>query len=304
MQPDSVPKLLHTGPIRSAIIAAVRIANRHIGNRTVIIFAGIGVLVFVVYFVLIPVMVARAYTSRINTTLAQARSDLKSISTGQNVVVFQDPDITPAKRQALIARTLDSLKKAQASLDDVHTANTLLVLPGAGFIGPYHKAAVRYERANNAIGQSRQVLDAYTRTLTYINALTAPQLHLNEQLTYINSVRDFTALNGNGGVMFATAEQLQTDYNQLSSLTPPPEFKSLHNDTLQLLDQASVAFERLGQGLNQHSDAATYDAVTALERLTTVNDTYANNLTELAQNSPTLRQLVELPEKIEHVEGI
>ncbi len=280
-----------------------KMVSKH--RRIVVIISSFCLVLLVAYFAVIPFAVAHQHTGNLYNAVLQARTDVKTISTGQDIIMFQDPDISPTKRQALLAKTLRDISTAERSLDHIQAINTLPVLPGAGFMRIYHQATIRQARADNAMRQSRQVLHNYAKMLNYVDAYTTPQLHLANQLQYANSITDFTALAGQGSGMLAVADQLRVDHDRLNALTPPPGFAQLQADTLAQLTQASAAFAALGNGLNQRSDDMTYGAVSALEQITTAEDTPGvDSLTRNAQASPTLWQLTELPEKIEHVEGI
>ena len=279
----------------------MKIGNIYLKSHTLYMIIGVVVFFIAVYFIIIPTIVARHYFSQIDAKTNHLRADLKTVSSGSNVVIFEDPDITLTKRQELIEKTLSSVQQAQDSLNDVKQANTILKLPGNGFAGQYHRALVRKERTDNAIRQSGQVLAEYSAALTYINAYTEPQLYLENQLTYINGILDFSSISGSGSNIAAIAQHLQAGHDQLATLTPPPAFSPLHTEALQTLSQASAGFEGLASGLNEDSETKTYGAVRALEDLALKSDVDDRQMvTSLAQSSPTLLQLSELPEKIEH----
>jgi hypothetical protein len=162
---------------------------------------------------------------------------------------------------------------------------------------------VRQGRAKTAVRQSRQVLDSYRTALIYIHTCTDAQLYLDRQLRYVNSISDFGELEGQGGVFTEIAAQVEAKQQQVAALTPPPDFALLHTEVQQTLSEGANAFQRLGIGLNRGDDEEIYGAVATLERLSDQEDVGDKELiVNLARSSPTLVQLSELPEKIEHVE--
>lgn len=264
-----------------------------------------GLIIFslLVYFVVVPTVVANHYLEQVDEQLARTKDEFIKVSTGQNVAVFENPDIPLAERRELLGQTLAQVQQAQNALNELEEANNLPPLPGNGFAGDYHKAVVREKRTTNAVTQSREVLNNYAATLAYTATYTEAQQHLEEQLRYVNNIRNFDALIGRGGGMETIATQLRQNRQQLAAQTPPPDFTPLHDNMLQMLEQAAVAFGYLTIGLNRGYDATTYSAVASLEQLTDRYDTEQYDLlANLGEQSATLRQLYELPEKIEHVQ--
>lgn len=281
----------------------MKIGKWQITTRTALMILAVLAYFLVAYFLIVPAVLAERYFSDVRGKAAQAKASLTAVSTGSNVVVFEDPDIPLDKRQALIAQTLANVQKAQASLSELQNANKLPRLPGDGLTGEYRKAIVREERTDNAVRQSHEVLNGYANALSYIKTYTEIQQYLAERLRLVNSISDFNALTGQGSGMGTVAANLQADYDRLAALTPPPDFAPLHSEALQTLSQAADSFGRLAAGLNRSSDAEIYGAVAALEQLTDKNEvTDSQMMTTLAETSPTLLQLAELPEKIEYIQ--
>lgn len=283
----------------------MKIGTFHADNRTFLMLAGLLFFSLLVYFVVVPTVIANHYLGKVDEQLARTKDELAKVSAGQNVAAFENPDIPLAERRELLGQTLGQVQQAQNALNELEEANNLPPLPGNGFAGDYHKAVVREERTANAIKQSREVLDAYAATLAYADTHTKAQQYLEEQLQYVNSIRNFDMLVGRGGGMAAIATELQQNRQQLAAQTPPPDFAPLHDETLQILEQAATAFEYLAIGLNRGYDVTIYSAVSSLERLAEQYDVDRYDLyASLGEQSTTLRQLYELPEKIELVQEL
>lgn len=261
-------------------------------------------MLLLVYTAILPTVVARQYLSRLDERTAIVRSSLKDVSSGLSVNFLADPDVSLPERQRQIIEAKEKTQAARQSLAELERSNKFAALPGNGFAGDYHTAIVRQERAANIVRQSSQVLDQYQQLLNYLAAYTRLQTNLNNHLDEVNKIRNFNSLIGKGGGMAKTAGLIRADQKTMASLTPPPDFNALHAEANITFNQAAIGFERLARGLNKGSDSQIYGAVSSLESVTLKNQVDDKNLlTKLANGSPTLRQIAELSEKVEHGQG-
>ena len=268
--------------------------------------AGLGVLIVLAaaYVAVIPTVVANHYMNELAMHADQLEPQLKSVATGPARKIFYEPDIKLAERQSMISASMRQVEEARDSLTGLESSNSLSRLPGNGFAGDYHEAVVRQQMASNMVKQSRQVLDRYSSLLIYIDAYTGLQMNLDGQLDKINQIRDFNKLVGNSRSVADAVTQIEKDRQSLAGLMPPPGFEQLHSEALATFDKAVAGFKGLSAGLSRASDPLIYGSVKKLEEVTDKNQVSDRNLlVNVSVNSSALRQLDELPEKVEHALG-
>lgn len=262
------------------------------------------VLLAVIYLAVIPTVVANRYLGKLDDQTLAVKSKLNRVSSESSLTIFSDPDISLVKRQAALSSALRNIRDARAELADLERSNMLSHLPGNGFAGDYHTAVVRQERADNIIRQSRQVLDQYAETLNFLTAYTNLQIALDGRLATINKVRDLNSLAGRGASMAQVATLVRADQKALLALAAPPDFAPLQHAAAETFNQTAAGFDRLAMGLNRAVDSHIYGATAQLEAATEKNQVADKDLlVRLAVNSSVLRQLAELPEKVEHAQG-
>lgn len=89
----------------------------------------------------------------------------------------------------------------------------------------------------------------------------------------------------------------------LQSLVVPSDFTALQGSAVATFGQAATGFDRLARGLNRAADPQIDGAVKDIEIATNKNQVIDKDLlVSLAVNSSVLRQLAELPEKVEHAQ--
>lgn len=275
-----------------------------IDKKPLIVAAGLLLLLIIIYVAIIPTVVANHYLGKLDAQTAAVKSRLNAVAAESGLTIFADPDITLAKRQASLAKSMSNVHAARKSLDDLNRANMLSHLPGNGFVGDYHTAVVRQERAANIVRQSREVLDQYAEVLDFLNAYTGLQIDLDSRLEAVNKIKDFNSLAGQGRSMANMASHVRAGQKSLQSLAPPPDFEPLQGAAAETFGQTAAGFDQLARGLNRAVDSQIYSAVKELEAATDKNQTSDKDLlVSLAANSSVLRQLAELPEKVEHAQG-
>lgn len=265
--------------------------------------AALVLVLIVVYTVAIPTVVANHYLGTLNARTADVKSKLKQVAVEAETGIFADPDISLAERQIKITSAMRHIHEARATLDELDRANKLSRLPGNGFAGDYHTAVVRQERAGNIVRQSKQVLEAYASAISFLNRYTELQRQLDAHLASVNDVRDLSTLAGKGRNMAHTASLIRADQKTLQSLVVPSDFTALQGSAVATFGQAATGFDRLARGLNRAADPQIDGAVKDIEIATNKNQVIDKDLlVSLAVNSSVLRQLAELPEKVEHAQ--
>lgn len=273
-------------------------------KRYAIVGLGIVIVLVAAYTAVIPTVVANHYLNALEMHADQLEPKLKAVAAGQARKIFYEPDLKLHERLSMINDSMRQVKEVRASLSGLEESNSLSRLPGNGFAGDYHEAMVKQEMTSNMVKQSRQVLDRYSSLLQYIDAYTGLQMSLDEQLNKINQVRDFNTLVGNSRSVAAAAALVEKDRQSLAELSPPPGFEQLHSEALATFAKAAAGFKDLVSGLNRASDPLIYGSVKQLEQATDKNQVDDKNLlVNLSVNSSALRQLDELPEKVEHALG-
>lgn len=230
---------------------------------------------------------------------------LKQVASSTSLPLFTDPDISLTVRSTQIRSALDDVARAQKNLASLESAGRLAGLPGGDFASTYRTAEVRHKQSQALVEQSRQVLDEYYGLLTYLQTYTDMQIRLDEHLASFNSIHDFNTLIGNGDSMLSAANELYADADKLRNLPTPAGFGQLGAEGTATLSQAANNFAMLGRGLNIGDDATIYGAVAQLEAIglkNTVED--KDLLVALADKSPILRELADLPEKAETALGL
>lgn len=261
-------------------------------------------LLAVVYWSLIPSVMARFYLSGLEDELATAKSALNKVAGSSGLPMFVDPDTSLGDRQKQIGQSLEHVQSARLALRGLESASRLSSLPGGASLGgEYRTAQVVQSRVKNMRLQSEQILGQYSGLLRYLQAYTILQSRLNSRLDEVNRIQDFDGLAGDGDSFLASAQTIRSDIKTLGTLKPPPDFAELHKEASLTFRQAAEGFSQLETGLELFSDFRTYDATTNLEA-TTLKSQLADNslLVGLAAKSPTLRQLAELPEKLENAQ--
>ena len=267
---------------------------------------GLGVLILLAaaYVAVIPTVVANHFMEGLEMHADELQPRLKAVANGPARKIFEDPDLEPPERQSIINGAGRRIDAVQASLSSLERSNSLPPLPGNGFAGDYHEAIVRQEITANMIKQSRQVLNNYADALKYINAYTGLQINLDDHLDKINRVRDFNTLVGDNRDIAAAAAEVRDDEQTLAGLRPPPGLEQFHSQALATFDKASNGFKRLASGLRRASDSLIYSSVKDLEAVTDQNQVEdKDTLVNISTSLPVLRQLDELPEKVEHALG-
>lgn len=283
----------------------MKLPRVRISNTNLIAAGCLILLVVISYGAVVPSVVAKHYMVKLNEELVSVQDSLKNVATEANLPMFIDPDINLVERQRQLGKAMESVRESQSSLNELDVANQLSQLPGTGFAGDYHAATVRHREAQSVVSQSRHVLDEYSELLAYLAAYTDRQITLDNRLNELNQIHDFNTLALHSENVAAVADEIKGESKHLNALTPPEDFAPLHTAASSTFNQAASSFERLTTGLVRNSDSAIYAAVGWIEATSLKNQvTDKDLLVSLADDSPTLRQLAELPEKVEHALGL
>jgi hypothetical protein len=273
---------------------------RHIIAAGVIILTAI-----ILYMLVVPTAVGRHYLTDMQAALSASREVLKKAADGTALPLFRDPDISLPVRSSQIRSAIDDIARAEDMLARLESAGRLVKLPGGNFANTYRTAEVRHKQSQALVSQSRQVLDEYRKLLTYLQTYTDMQMRLDEHLASFNNIHDFNTLIGNGGSMISTANALYADADKLRNMPAPAGFEQLGAAGAATLSQAANNFAMLGRGLNTGNDAIIYTAVAQLEAIELKNTVEDKDLlVSLADKSPILRELADLPEKAETALGL
>lgn len=282
----------------------MRVWRWDIKNSTLITLGIVVALLIVAYAAVIPTVVAKHYLARIDNQEAVVKTKFKKVASGPSANIFENPDIQLSERQKQLDQAIKDVQDARNSLVELGRSSDLAVLPGNGFAGDYHKAVVRQERVANIILQSSQVLDQYAEILQYLSVYTKFQIKLDGYLDKVNQVSNFNPLIGRGSSMAGIADLIRSDQKLLNALEVPSDFAPLQKGASTTFSNAAAGFDKLAHGLNNGVDSQIYRAVANLESVTIKNQVNDKNLlVNLASDSTTLRQVVELKEKVEHAQG-
>lgn len=275
-----------------------------IKKRTILICAAVLALLCVVYWTLIPAVMARYYLSDLDKELQSTRAALGKVAGTTTLPLFTDPDTSLPDRQRQIGRSHAEISSARSALDNLGNVSQLSSVPGGGLGGDYRAAEVTQSRVKAVLSQAGRLLDQYTQLLAYIETYTALQAKLDRHLNSINNVQDFSSLDGRGQGLTAVAQLIRADAKKLESLAAPLDFAGLQQAAAATFQRSAEGFERLETGLQLFSDFRIYGAVSEIEAAALKNQVSDKNLlVTLADKSPTLRQLAELPEKVEHAQS-
>jgi len=273
---------------------------RHIIAAGIIVAAAV-----VLYTLVVPTAVGRHYLDDIHQSLSTTGEALKKTASSATLPLFTDPDISLSARNDQIRSALQDIKYAEDTLARLESTSRLVKLPGGDFAHTYRTAEVRHNQSQALVKQSRQVLDEYRNLLTYLQTYTEMQARLDGHLAAFNSIYDFNTLIGNGGSMFSAANELYADADKLRSIPAPAGFEQLTTEGAATLSQAANNFVMLGRGLDLGDDATIYSAVAQLEAIELKNTVEDKDLlVTLADKSPILRELADLPEKAETALGL
>lgn len=258
----------------------------------------------IIYLGVVPTVVARHYFEKFNSELTALDSSLNGIAASASNPAFNDPDLTAGQQQTQFSQLAQKVQHTQRQLKNFSHTNQLTEIPGPGFADDYRTASVRHDQAKNIAQQSSHVLSEYALLLQYLRTYTGLQNELAGHLQSVNNIKDFDQLKGKGKRMHNTAEHLRHDQKILESLMPPADFAQLQTESLASFRQAADGFTNLGRALNRGIDAEIYKAIRGLEQTTTKSQVRDKNLlVSLADNSPILLQVAELPEKLEYAQG-
>lgn len=259
----------------------------------------------VLYFAAIPTILAVQYQGKFDDNISKTDQALQAVARTSQSAIFTDPSISLTERQEQLKDAADKILSAQASLIELEQINQLAQLPAANLGNSYRAASVRHKQTRDMTRQSWQVLEQYSRTIQYLQSYTGAQASLQNSLDALNRIRDFNPLKGDSHGMSGIASLMNDHGIILRTQSPPNRFKPLHENMLTNLDRAKDNFTKLSNGLSAGQDEAIYQAVGQLETLTTQTDLHDKVLlVSLADKAPTLRQVAELPEKIEHARGL
>lgn len=271
-----------------------------------IIAAGIlAAAAIILYVLVVPTVVGSRYLADMQQSLRATGQSLKKVADGVMLPLFTDPDISLSARSAQIRSAMDDTARAEDTLARLESSSKLVRLPGGDLAGTYRTAEVRRKQSRALVQQSRQVLDEYRGLLAYLQTYTDMQLRLDEHLASFNNIHDFNTLIGNGGNMLSTANALYADADKLRNLPAPAGFEQLGTEGAATLSQAANHFAMLGRGLNIGDDGTIYSAVAGLEAIELKNTVADKDLlVTLADKSPVLSELTDLPEKAETALGL
>lgn len=157
------------------------------------------------YLVVVPTVIAKRYLSESDRELTAVTNSLNEVAASVQVPLFNDPDITLQERQKQLDEASDKTNEARRQLSNFEQSSKLLSLPGSGITGGYRAAVVRQEQSQGIVSQSRQVMDEYADLLSYLKSYTDLQTKLDSSLNNFNSIQDFDALKGRGGIMHEEA---------------------------------------------------------------------------------------------------
>jgi len=282
--------------------------NQGVKSRRLRHIIAIGVIIIaaaILYVFIVPTAVGKHYLSNMQQALHATGESLKKTAGSAALPLFTDPDISLSARSSQIRSALDDITHTEETLARLEATSRLANLPGGDFANTYRTAEVRHKQSQALVKQSRQVLNEYRELLEYLQTYTEMQMRLDEHLGSFNSIHDFNTLIGNGGSMFSAANELYARADKLRSMPAPAGFEQLGAEGANTLSQAANNFTRLGRGLNMGDDATIYGAVAALEAIELKNTVEDKDLlVTLADKSPILRELNDLPEKAETALGL
>lgn len=263
----------------------------------------IAVAALTAYLAIAPTVIAQQYMANLAAQLTTVQAALKKSAESARLPLFEDPDVSLSDRQAQLDTSKQNIASAERTLDNF-AHNQLTWLPGAALNGDYHTADVRRQQAQNIVPQSKQVLEDYSRLEAYIYGYTLLQIKLDGHLGEVNKISDFNALIGKNEGMAQTAASVRGDLAALAKLNPPADFSRLQTEALATFTQAANSFDQLASGLGTGADSRIYSAIRQLEIATNKNQVAdKNTLVTVADQSVTLQQLADLPEKLENVQG-
>lgn len=272
--------------------------------RHILAAGAITVAAIILYALVVPTVAGSRYLAATQQAINATGRSLKQVANGASLPLFTDPDISLSARNGQIRSAMDDIARARDALAQLESASWLANLPGGDIASTYRTAEVRRKQSQALVQQSRQVLDEYNDLLVYLQTYTDMQLGLDGHLASFNNIHDFNALIGNGGSMLGTANELYADADKLRSIADPAGFEQLTAEGAATLSQAANNFAMLGRGLNTGDDATIYNAVAQLEAIELKNTVEDKDLlVTLADKSPILRELADLPEKAETALG-
>ncbi|HEY5805827.1 MAG TPA: hypothetical protein VIS56_00390 [Candidatus Saccharimonadales bacterium] len=281
----------------------MKIRSMHIKDDNIVAAGSIIILMALAYGVVTPAIISQRYLSELDRDLLGVKASLNKVAASANLPVFTNPDVSLPERQVQLQSAIDAVQEARTMLDNFDSSIQLFDLPGPSFTKSYREAKVREARSLRIGQQSRQVLEDYAGLLQYLSAYTALQAKLDGHLAQANTIKNFDALAGRGRTMAAIASAIKNDEQALQELTPPANFTALQAEAMATFQRTATGFNKLAYGLNRAIDSQIYAAARDLEVASyknQVNDKDA--LVALADSAPNLRQLVELPEKVEYAQ--
>jgi len=271
-----------------------------LGTLSVIALCGL-----VIYEYALPEQSAREYLKTIRAEARQTKTTLENLTATLSDVDFVNNENGPVKRRADMAKAQKTVADAKRAVASIKTINSSLKhYPFSGYIGTYNTAAATQRHAADFISRATTALVAYETVIaqsdTYLTALDTA----NVTFTEFNSVVDINIYAGRSDTMRRNADQLRRLVGTMQTMELVQIYEAPRSASVAALSQGAQGFTRLADALDNPVDDMIYAAVHEIEdahlALDTANQT---NLTDTLEKSRTTKDLDDLVETIDYIEG-
>lgn len=236
------------------------------------LIAGLIVLVVILiaailYFWFLPSRMNSSYLNNINPAYDQQNSQMKQVYDSLNRKIFTTNDSTAASDKADLAYVDSVIKKAKDSTDQLKSQNHLTILPGTKLFGPAKNTDKKYETMQGYINDSQKFLDDFQDVSTYWKQLNnIEDTQLPEVLNTFNQLANVTTIGQLMSISQSASEKLDKLTTSLNAITPPPDFKQIHESLIADMSSISDDFQEIVSGIKDQNIQQISDAGVKLQK--------------------------------------